>query len=106
MARLRRELGELEAIVEEQARPADRSACLEALAERRESHDSIRQILRDATLRAADAEANAATSAPSEGDERDELLGLRQGGERGRWGIPICGCSCVRKPSSQRKEPG
>lgn len=75
MARLRRELGELEAIVEEQARPADRSACLEALAERRESHDSIRQILRDATLRAADAEANAATSALSEGDERDELLG-------------------------------
>ena len=84
MARLRRELGELEAIVEEQARPADRSACLEALAERRESHDSIRQILRDATLRAADAEANAATSALSaEGDERDELLGDAANGRGG-----------------------
>ena len=83
MARLRRELSELEAIVEEQARPADRSDCLEALAERRESHDSIRQILRDATLRAADAEANAATSAPSEGDERDELLGDAANGRGG-----------------------
>ena len=85
MARLRRELSELEAIVEEQARPADRSACLEALAERRESHDSIRQILRDATLRAADAEANAATSAAvCEGDERDRGRGARRRGERTR----------------------
>ena len=44
-----------------------------ALAERRESHDSIRQILRDATLRAAEADALRAT--PTANDERDELLG-------------------------------
>lgn len=73
MSKLRRELGELEAIAEEQARPADRIASLEALAERRESHDSIRQILRDATLRAAEADALRAT--PTANDERDELLG-------------------------------
>jgi protein transport protein SEC20 len=73
MSKLRRELGELEAIAEEQARPADRIASIEALAERRESHDSIRQILRDATLRAAEADALRAT--PTANDERDELLG-------------------------------
>ena len=81
MSKLRRELGELEAIAEEQARPADRSASLEALAERRESHDSIRQILRDATLRAAEADALRAT--PTANDERDELLGDAPNGDGG-----------------------
>ena len=52
MSRLRRELQELEAIAEEQDRPSDRTLVLEALAERTESHDNIRQMLRDATLEA------------------------------------------------------
>ena len=52
MSRLRRELQELEAIAEEQDRPSDRALVLEALAERTESHDNIRLMLRDATLEA------------------------------------------------------
>mmetsp|Transcript_7942 Transcript_7942/g.19705 ORF Transcript_7942/g.19705 Transcript_7942/m.19705 type:complete len:361 (-) Transcript_7942:82-1164(-) len=52
MSRLRRELQELEAIAEEQPRPADRELTLHALAERAASLDALRQILRDATLAA------------------------------------------------------
>lgn len=69
MSRLRRELQELEAIAEDQERPSDRAATLDALAERVESHDSIRQILRDALLRASRADER------DEADERAELLG-------------------------------
>ena len=50
MSRLRRELQELELIAEEQDRPADRTMVMDALAERTESHDSIRQILNSSSL--------------------------------------------------------
>lgn len=53
MSRLRRALTELEAIAEEQDRPSDRAAVLEAVAERTASHDGVRQIVRDATIEAA-----------------------------------------------------
>ena len=69
MSRLRRELQELEGIAEDQERPSDRAAALDALAERVESHDSIRQIFRDALLRASRADER------DEADERAELLG-------------------------------
>ena len=72
MSRLRRELQELELIAEEQDRPADRAKVMDALAERTESHDSIRQILRDATLEASRA---AVSGRDREEGTRAELLG-------------------------------
>lgn len=86
LERLRREILELEAIAEEQARPSDRAATLDALAERVASRDAVRDILRDAVLRAAapperrgPAESDAAAARDTarrrtEAEERDALL--------------------------------
>ena len=86
LERLRREILELEAIAEEQARPSDRAATLDALAERVASRDAVRDILRDAVLRAAapperrgPAESDAAAARDTarrrtEAEERDGAL--------------------------------
>ena len=69
LARLDRELRELEALAEEQVRPVDRSAVLAALAERVAARDAVRQMLRELAVRAG-------TSSPqSDREARAELLG-------------------------------
>ena len=69
LARLDRELRELEAIAEEQVRPGDRAAVLGALAERVAARDAVRQMLRELAVRAV--------APPPRGDReaRAELLG-------------------------------
>jgi len=70
LARLDRELRELEALAEEQVRPVDRSAVLAALAERVAARDAVRQMLRELAVRAG-------TSSPQSDARaaRAELLG-------------------------------
>ena len=70
LARLDRELRELEALAEEQVRPVDRSAVLAALAERVAARDAVRQMLRELAVRGG-------TSSPQSDARaaRAELLG-------------------------------
>jgi hypothetical protein len=86
LARLDRELRELEALAEEQVRPVDRSAVLAALAERVAARDAVRQMLRELAVRAGDflsAERRAGGARGAPGNDADDREPRQKRGERG-----------------------
>ena len=88
LARLDRELRELEAIAEEQVRPRDRATVLGALAERVAARDAVRQVLRELAVRGSG-------DLPSRSDReaRAELLGTTETRSTRSDGIALGGRS-------------